>query len=315
MIIGFVNNMPDGALRATERQFTELIELASSHFAEPVAVRWFAIPEVSRGPAGLAHIRRHYEDVSRLWRESIDGLIVSGAEPKALSLEEEPYWPTFSKLIEWAATHTYSALWSCLAVHAAVFALDGIRRCGLSEKLSGVIPCEKAIEHPLVAGLSPCWAFPHSRFNGVPEEALVASGYEVLSRVRSGGADLFVKRVPSLFVFMQGHPEYEGGTLMREYQRDIGRYLRGEREAYPSMPSNYFDDAMVTALEEFQRRVLARRNPALLNELPATEARSEPKCSWHETAVRLYENWLSYIHTCQLEARARQRRDLAIPLP
>ncbi|HYK25434.1 MAG TPA: homoserine O-succinyltransferase, partial [Steroidobacteraceae bacterium] len=190
MIIGLVNNMPDAALQATERQFTELLDLASSHDAEPVSVRWFAIPEVARGPAGLAHIRRHYEDVSRLWCERIDGLIVTGAEPKASSIEEERYWPTLAKLIEWAAARTYSSLWSCLAAHAAVFRLDGIRRRRLPEKLSGVIPCEKATEHPLVAGLPACWAMPHSRLNDLPEEALVGSGYEVLSRLPGGGADL-----------------------------------------------------------------------------------------------------------------------------
>jgi len=111
-----------------------------------------------------------------------------------------------------------------------------------------------------------------------------------------------VKSGSSLFVFMQGHPEYEGGTLLGEYQRDIGRYLRGEREDYPSMPRNYVDDAMSAALEEFRRRALARRDPALLNELPATAARSEPPRAWHEPAVRLYENWLTYIRTRRLEA-------------
>lgn len=309
MIIGLVNNMPDGALRATERQFTELIDFACTHYAERVTVRWFAVPEVPRGPAGRAHVEQHYEDVNRLWSERLDGLIVTGAEPRAPALEDEPYWPAFVKLIEWAATHTHSALWSCLAAHAAVYRLDSIVRRRLPEKLSGIIPCRKAAEHLLVSGLPPRWAIPHSRLNDVPAEALAASDYRVLSKLPDGGADLFVKDGASLFVFLQGHPEYECGTLLREYQRDIGRYLRGERDDYPPMPQNYFDEAMIAKLEAFRRQVVTQRDPALLPELPATQARAEPPRSWHEPAVRLYENWLSYIRSCRLNAAARRSRE------
>src|SRR2546429_6417390 len=42
--------------------------------------------------------------------------------------------------------------------------------------------------------------------------------------------DMFVKELNSLFVFFQGHPEYEATTLLLEYRRDIKRFLRRERE-------------------------------------------------------------------------------------
>ena len=46
--------------------------------------------------------------------------------------------------------------------------------------------------------------------------------------------DLFVKKKEkSLFVHFQGHPEYGAQTLLKEYRRDIKRFLRGERETYP----------------------------------------------------------------------------------
>ena len=51
----------------------------------------------------------------------------------------------------------------------------------------------------------------------------------------------------SLFLFLQGHPEYEAGTLLREYRRDIARFLRGEREHYPAVPQGYFDARANTA--------------------------------------------------------------------
>ncbi|MGH8259068.1 MAG: homoserine O-acetyltransferase/O-succinyltransferase family protein, partial [Steroidobacteraceae bacterium] len=189
MIIALVNNMPDGALRATERQFTELLDLASEHYAERITLRWVSIPEVPRGASALAHVRQHYEDVSRLWDDRIDGMIVTGAEPRTPALEDEPYWPTLSRLIDWAGEHTISTIWSCLAAHAVVYRLDGIMRRRLPEKLSGVIPCQKAADHPLVAGLPACWGMPHSRLNDIPEAALTAAGYRVLSTLQDGGVD------------------------------------------------------------------------------------------------------------------------------
>ena len=316
MIIGLVNNMPDGALRGTERQFTELLDAASVHYAERIKIRWIAIPAVPRGTMALAHMRQHYEDVSELWNGRVDGLIVTGAEPKAASFEEEPYWPTLATLIEWAAENTVSTIWSCLAAHAAAYRLDGIVRRRFSEKLSGIFQCHRSDAHPLVAGLPPQWSLPHSRFNDLPEEALKTSGYQIVSRLADGRVDMFakpIKRVEregtSLFVFMQGHPEYECGTLLREYHRDIGRYLNGERDTYPPMPSHYFDEPMVAKLEEFKRQVLMRRDARLLAELPVTAPRDEPPHSWHEPAVKLYENWLNYIRSRRLEAVAERNRE------
>ena len=74
-------------------------------------------------------------------------------------------------------------------------------------------------------------------------------GYRLLTRSAAAGADAFVREEQggSLFVFFQGHPEYETDTLAREYRRDVGRFLRGEREHYPAAPEGYFNDA-ATAL-------------------------------------------------------------------
>ena len=54
----------------------------------------------------------------------LDGLIVTGNEPKSKSLKDEPYWPALSQVIDWVRVHTYSTICSCRAAHAAVFASD-----------------------------------------------------------------------------------------------------------------------------------------------------------------------------------------------
>src|SRR5215471_7871933 len=142
IIIGIVNNMPDPASRTTERQFRELLAAASRNVT--LRLRLFSLPELPRAEAGRSHIDQHYEDISELWASQIDGLIVTGTEPRAHFLTDEPYWRALTKLIDWAECHTISTIWSCLAAHAAVLHLDGIIRCAVGEKLFGVFNCEKA---------------------------------------------------------------------------------------------------------------------------------------------------------------------------
>ena len=90
--IGLVNNMPDSALEATERQFRALLREAES--AEGIAVRLslFTIPEVPRSEKARCRIDSSYLSIGELWGNHLDGLIVTGAEPAARKLMEEPYW-------------------------------------------------------------------------------------------------------------------------------------------------------------------------------------------------------------------------------
>src|SRR5947208_1953739 len=119
------------------------------------------------------------------------------------------------------------------------------RRCGSSARCSRRPPTISPPERI---------EMPHSRWNEIPEEALLACGYRVLTRSADAGVDAFVKERKSLFVFFQGHPEYDATTLLLEYRRDIGRYLRRERETYPAMPQGYFDRETVDALRVLQQR-------------------------------------------------------------
>src|SRR5579862_1431475 len=198
--------MPDSALQTTERQFRELLGAVSGD--RQVRLRFFSIADVPRQEAGRSYVAGEYEDIGELWGSGVDGLIVTGTEPRANSLHEEPYWRTLTRLVDWAEENTCSTVWSCLAAHAAVRYLDGVERQRFPEKLSGVFECAIAAEHPIVAGMPPRWRMPHSRHNTLPQDALGASGYETLSVSPEAGADMFVKQRRSLFLFVQGHPEY-----------------------------------------------------------------------------------------------------------
>ena len=302
LVVGLVNNMPDAALKTTEWQMRDLLSRAAGEKA--VSLRIFSMPEVPRSAAGREHVRQHHEDIAALWRDGVDGLVVTGTEPKAARFEDEPYWQALERLIDWAEEHTASTIWSCLASHAAAYHLDGIERQPLGQKMFGVFDCDKAMDHPLVSGPQR-WRTPHSRLNGVAEDALERAGYQVLSRSPQAGVDLFIKQRRSLFVFLQGHPEYDATALFGEYRRDVRRFLNGENDCYPELPHGCFAEEDTAALLGFRERALVQRDIALLEQFPAAAIGHKLTAPWREAAARMYANWLTCLKT------SRRRSDWA----
>jgi homoserine O-succinyltransferase/O-acetyltransferase len=292
LTIGLVNNMPDAALKTTERQFREL--LASAAGGTPFTLRIFSFPELPRSADAQRYIAEHHEPIENLWAGDLDGLIVTGAAPVAARIEDEPCWPSLTRLVEWAERHTRSTIWSCLAAQVAVRHIDGIGRRPLGAKLSGVFDCERVADHSLLALTSPCWTTPHSRYNELPESELRARGYRILSRSRTAGADIFTKRCGSLFVFLQGHPEYDAGALGREYRRDVVQFITGKRDDYPALPVGYFPADVAQAMRDFRAIAEPRPGDALFERFPALPAMSTP---WHGAAVGLVAAWLAQLET------------------
>jgi homoserine O-succinyltransferase len=291
--IGLVNNMPDTALKSTEAQFAALLEAAAGDL--PVRLRLFSLPLVPRSARGERHLGASYLALRDFWDSRLDALIVTGTEPRAAALADEPYWPALAELIEWAEQHTISTVWSCLAAHAAVFHLDGIVRRPLGDKRFGVFDCVRAADHPLTGGLGTQLRVPHSRWNELREDDLRAAGYDMLTRSPEAGVDMFVREGRSLFVFFQGHPEYDALSLLGEYRRDLGRFLRGERDTCPALPRGYFDDAAAARLEAFAARARADRREDLLAGFPADAAEGGVRLGWRESAARIYANWLTFL--------------------
>jgi homoserine O-succinyltransferase len=291
--IGLINNMPDGALEATEHQFLSLLDAASEDIL--VRLSFHALPNVPRNEWGARHVTNFYSSVEHLRGKKLDGLIVTGREPLTPNLRDEPYWESLGEVIDWAKDNTYSTVWSCLAAHAALLHMDGIRRIKSNDKHCGVFACERLLDHPLITDAPSCFSLPHSRWNGITEDALTSCGYSVLTRTPDAGIDTFIKKYKSLFVFFQGHPEYESDTLLFEYRRDIGRYLLGETTSYPLMPRSYFDHETVLALTALQNEAISRPREDLLADILTALGKSRIENTWHSTAVCIYRNWLEYI--------------------
>jgi homoserine O-succinyltransferase/O-acetyltransferase len=288
--IGLVNNMPDAAMRATELQFARLLKDAAG--ALDVRLRLFNLRGIERSEQTRARMDGFYDDAGFLQAAHVDALIVTGAQPASDDLRDESYWPELAQLIDWAEIGTVSTMFSCLSAHAAVLHLDGVRRQPMPRKLSGLYQSARVEDDPLFFGLPLSGQVPHSRRNTVVEEDLTAKGYRILSRLGNGQADIFTREPAghSRFVFFQGHPEYDAGTLGREYLRDMGRFLRGEQEAAPAIPEHYFDRATENRLAEIRPT-----GESSLAEVAGIMGAALPLSQWRGNTVRLFANWLTLV--------------------
>jgi homoserine O-succinyltransferase/O-acetyltransferase len=298
--IGLVNNMPDSALIPTERQLFDLLDAAAGRLV--VRLHFYRMETTPRSEWGQDYVRRYYRGTNDLLNADLDAIIVTGAEPKAARLTEEPYWASFVRVVNWARENTVSSLYSCLAVHGAVLHMDGVERQTLPAKCIGVFHQRKAGDHPLMRGLPPVFRTPHARWNAVPEWALANSGYSVLARSIEAGVDCFVKRQNrSLFVHFQGHPEYDAQSLLGEYRRDMGRFLRGESEVCPTIPKGYFDAKAEEILTAFQRGAIMNRRPEFFAGFPTDRLAKDVRNVWLSPARRIYRNWLLYLEAQRAE--------------
>lgn len=292
--VALINNMPDSALGDTERQFAELLGAAAGDI--PVRLKFYSLPGITRSDRMRERLSDSYFGIEDLWNSRFDGVIITGTEPCRPDLREEPYWTALVDVFDWAEHNTASALLSCLAAHASVLYSDGIDRHPLIDKRFGVFNEQRVSGHALMRGAGDMLRFPHSRWNEVQEEELTSAGYAVVTKSTEAGVNLFTKqKKESLFVYFQGHPEYGPHTLLREYRRDIGRFLRGERKTYPSMPREYFDATSTSLLINFQENALSNPRRELIAEFPEELVARTLQNPWQKPAACIYRNWLQYV--------------------
>src|ERR1700746_1900067 len=85
-----VNNMPDAAFGATERQFEGLLNAGSG--SETVVVTRHTMVGVPRGERIWARIAAEYRPLEAIPANPPDLLIVPGSDPIESRIEDEPYW-------------------------------------------------------------------------------------------------------------------------------------------------------------------------------------------------------------------------------
>ena len=302
--VGLVNNMPDSALAATERQFRTLVEAAAPE--RTVELKLFHIREIERGAEAAARLCARSRPVGEARRAGLDALIVTGAEPRAADLQSEPFWPALTRLADWTVAAGVPSLWSCLAAHAAVLHLDSVHRHPLPEKCSGLFACAPVGDDAFLSGLNAPWMTPHSRNNALAEAELVAAGYDILSRSAEAGVDAFIRRGRgATALFLQGHPEYEPNSLALEFKRDLQRYLTGARETPPSLPCGVFAADTQGRLSRLAEAARRDRRPELMAGWPLSSELTLTPEVWRTPATRLLRNWLE--SACEDEVGVGER--------
>jgi homoserine O-succinyltransferase len=296
--IGLLNMMPDAALAVTEQQFMRLV--GNSNQIVQFHVHPFSLPGLSRSAEAEAHIGRYYTTFDRLRQEGLDALIITGANVSNPLLQQEPFWQPLQEVMEWAAQSVTSVLCSCLATHALMKHFYGIDRVRLPAKRWGVY--EHRIirpDHPLLRDINTRFDVPHSRHNAITREQFLDAGLNVLVESANNGDGVHLAASPDQFriIYMQGHPEYDTNSLLKEYKREVLRHLAGEREDWPPYPEHYFSPEAVAVLEGYRKSAeTARRTGNPLPDFPETTLQPLLENTWGDTGKALFNNWLGLVY-------------------
>jgi len=311
--IGFLNMMPDAALQATERQFIRLV--GSCNRIAQFFVYPFSLPELQRSSETAAYIDRYYSRFEDLQRAGLDALIITGANVANPALDQEPFWEPLVDVVGWARNNVTSILCSCLATHALLKHLHGIDRKPLPQKRWGVFSHRtRSQPHPLLREINTRFDAPHSRFNDISGGQLEAAGLLVLAESAAGGVHLAVSADQFREVYFQGHPEYDINSLLKEYKRELNRYLQGELDSPPPFPENYFN----REAEELARGWLAAAERALrlgrsVPEFDETLFAPHLDNTWGDTAKAIVNNWLGLVYQTTNLDRRQQFMDSVDP--
>ena len=285
--VGLVNNMPDPAFEETERQFEGLISRAAGDDRVELSRYW--IPGISRGLQVTERIRERYLPHQALREAGLDALVISGTEPLAGRIQDEPHYRALAEVIEWGVGSLRSLVVSCLAAHAAVHWLDGIERQLLPAKCFGLQRGRPSADSPLSRSLPEDTAIPHSHWNTVGLGQLLGRGYRPV--LTSGDEWTVVDREVGAchLVLIQGHPEYDRLTLLREYRRDWNRYRSTATLPVPRPPAGYFAPAADEVIASLTRADQGR------DRFPIQELAPLVQGSWEAGAEILYRNWLQLV--------------------
>lgn len=294
--IGFLNMMPDAALAATEQQFIRLV--GSCNQIAQFYVYPFSITELNRSNKAESHIASHYFDFDELKEQGLDALIITGANVITPSLDNEAFWDPLMDVVRWAEDNVASVLCSCLATHALVKNYHGIDRRYLGAKQWGVYSHKiSAPDHPLMRDVNTRFDAPHSRFNDVSREDLEKAGVHVLVESEEVGVHMAVSPDQFRTVYFQGHPEYDAISLLKEYKREVFRFLNGEIDAAPPFPENCFsEDAKQVALDFLDQTRAARSAGKDGPSFPEDQLTPLMDNTWGDTGKAIVNNWLGLVY-------------------
>ena len=208
------------------------------------------------------HLLAFYRTFDEVRDRQFDGMIITGAPVEQMPFEEVEYWNELCEIMEWSLTHVHSTFHICWGAQAGLYYHFGVQKRPLEKKLFGIFPHEADYKRSILfRGFDDVFFIPHSRHTEVAREDLEKiPDIKILASSPEAGVFALSTR-KGRQIFITGHPEYDAGTLKKEYLRDVAAGKPIE------IPKNYF---------------------------PGDDPEKEPIVSWRSSANLLYSNWLNY---------------------
>ena len=176
------------------------------------------------------------------------------------------YWDDLSQLMDNTKKNVFSTIHICWAAQAGLYYHYNAKKVLLKEKLFGVYPhrlLHKDYDSALTRGFDDHFLVPHSRHSQIYSDSIRGiDELEILAESEQAGPHMIATK-NKRWIFLQGHWEYDRGTLKREYDRDVAA---GKKI---SVPFNYFvDDDPAKGVE----------------------------VTWKSHANLFYANWLNFVY-------------------
>ncbi|MBQ5661596.1 MAG: homoserine O-succinyltransferase [Clostridia bacterium] len=208
------------------------------------------------------HLLAFYRTFDEVRERHFDGMIITGAPVEQMPFEEVEYWDELCEIMEWSLTHVHSTFHICWGAQAGLYYHFGIQKRPLEKKLFGIFPHTADYKRSILfRGFDDVFFIPHSRHTEVAREDLEKiPDIKILASSPEAGVFAITTR-KGRQIFITGHPEYDAGTLKKEYLRDVAAGKPIE------IPKNYFPD---------------------------DDPEREPLVTWRSSANLLYSNWLNY---------------------
>lgn len=304
--IGFLNIMPDAAMEAAERQFFRLI--GESNRIVQIHLHPFSIPLVKRGEAAQKHIDSYYESFEKLKEEGLDALIITGAnEETNPHVGDKEFWGPLKEVLEWAHDNVASTLCSCLASHAALTYSFGQQPEWRTDKRWGVYRHKVMMpNHPIVKGMNTSFDVPHSRYSEITRGQFEKADMKILVESAEAGVHMATSKDGIRLVCLQGHPEYDVFSLLKEYHREVKNFIDGSRTDYPVFPDHYFNDRAQEIAAAYKNDVIdGGTNQPFPEDLIASHLEN----TWADSARSAISSWVGLVYQITNVDRRKQYMD------
>lgn len=258
--IGLLNLMP--TLEVTE---TQLIKMLANTPLQ-VDLKLIMMDTDYRKKEDLSHLNQFYHSFDEVKNEKFDGMIITGAPLEMLSFEEVDYWDELTAIMDNTKKNVFSTIHICWGAQAGLYHHYNVQKKILDHKLFGVFPHKlnkKDYESPLTRGFDDRFLVPHSRHTQPDIDAVrKIDELEIMDESYFAGPHMIATK-NRRWIFLNGHWEYDRGTLMKEYYRDLdaGKEIM--------MPYNYF---------------------------VGDESKNGVEVTWKGHANLFYSNWLNFVY-------------------